>query len=416
MPRILHLLSQIPSLTGSGVFFENLVRQCAAFGYQQGAVLGLPCHLKDYPVTAIAPENVFEVLFETERLPFKIPGMSDVMPYESTVFSEMDRPAIDRYSRCFTETVAEAIASFRPDIILSNHLWLATAAAAETIEGLTPKDRRPRLYAICHGTDLRQMHLCPEIKPSVVEGCQRTSGVFSLNAHQAEAIHQLYDIAPEKIHVTGTGYDSTMFYREPVLKKSGNRKIELVYAGKLARSKGLNELIQCMNLLDPDDFRLTIAGKGHGTESDEILAAIDGAGEAIRYVGQLNQSDLATLFRQSDIFVLPSYYEGLPLVVLEALASGMAVVVNDLDGLRAWLGDTVNASGQVTYVQMPKLKGVDQCEPESSVAYRDNLALAIQACGSRVKKPAAFSKDYYTAIEERSWVNVFKRMERLFLS
>lgn len=413
MPRILHILSQIPSQTGSGVFFENLLRQCGSSGYHQAAVVGLPAHLKAYPLPGLSVENTREVLFETELLPFRIPGMSDVMPYASTVFSRMDEVAFDSYRNSFKEAVADMIHRFRPDVILSNHLWVATAAACEVIGELEEDITPPRIFAVCHGTDIRQMNLCPFIRPYVTAMCRHIDGVFSLTEHQAEIIAELYGISSERIHVTGTGYDNTVFYRCPTGEGPLHEKTELVYAGKLARSKGLNELIQAMALLDPEAFRLTIAGKGCGAEADEILAAIAAASADIRYVGQLNQKELAGLFRASDIFILPSYYEGLPLVVIESLASEMRVVVNELTGLRDWLGETINGSGRVTYVKMPALKGIDALDPEAGSTYIGALASAIKVAAGTPSLEEDEFKRYYTALEERSWVNVFRRMERL---
>ncbi len=414
MPRILHILSQIPAQTGSGIFFQNLLRQCGNSGYEQAAVVGLPADLKSYPLHGILAGNSREVLFETERLPFRIPGMSDVMPYASTVFSQMDAPSFNSYRDSFKEAAAEMIDRFRPDVILSNHLWVATAAACEAIEELGEDVKRPRIFAVCHGTDIRQMTLSPFIKPYVTAGCHHIDGVFSLTGHQAEIIPGLYGISPEKIHVTGTGYDYAVFSQNAPKDKSAHKKTELVYAGKLARSKGLNELIQAMKLLDPEKYRLTIAGKGCGTEADEIMAALEATCADIHYCGQLNQHELADLFRASDIFVLPSYYEGLPLVVIESLASGMCVVVNELDGLRDWLGETINRSGRVVYVKMPELIGIDTCDPEAETAYIQELASAIKACAQTVPQGDINLQAYYTALEERSWVNVFMRMERLF--
>lgn len=413
MQKILHILSQIPAQTGSGIFLSNLIRQCARAGYEQAAVLGLPVAMKGYHIPGISGEHIYEVLFETEQLPFKIPGMSDVMPYESSIFSKMDPQVFELYRSSFKTIIAQAVSRFRPDVVLSNHLWVATAAAQEAVEEATFETAPPKLFAVCHGTDIRQMHLSPDMGPYVRARCRKTAGIFSLNTQQAQTINRVYEVQPEKIHVTGTGYDSAVFYREPSEKEQRNKKTELVYAGKLARSKGLYELIQSMELLDAERYRLTIAGKGSGPESDEILVAAARAQADIRYIGQLAQKDLAKLFRRSDIFILPSYYEGLPLVVLEALASGLAVIVNDLDGLRDWLGEIINASGRVSYVPMPKLKGIDTCAPEAGELYIRKLASAILTFDAAKDGRENTVGDYYTAIEERSWVNVFMRMERL---
>ncbi len=417
MRKIMHILSQIPSQTGSGIFFENMIRQCNRNGYQQSVIIGLPYEMADYPIEGIEQDHIHEVLFGTEQLPFKIPGMSDVMPYQSSVFSNMSLDSFEQYRNRFKEAVAEAVLQFMPDVIISNHLWVATAAACEAVEGLHFGAVLPKTFAVCHGTDLRQMQLSPKIKPYVITGCRNLDGIFSLNRYQSALIGRLDMIEPDRIHLIGTGYDERIFYRKQVEieRKRDSKKIELVYAGKLARSKGLTELIRCMHILDPDIFRLTIAGMGSGSEADDILSAIDNTDVDIRYKGHLPQTELAELFRESDIFILPSYYEGLPLVVIEALASGMKVVVNELDGLREWLDSDINDSGRVTYVKMPKLIGLDTCDPDYAESYIRDLATAVMTCAAHGDKESANLDRYYQAIETRSWVNVFMRMERVFL-
>ncbi len=412
MSKILHVLSQIPSQTGSGVFLNNLIAQCQRAGHEQGAVIGLPVGLKDYPLSTIPRERVAEVLFETEQLPFKIPGMSDVMPYESTIFSSMDQKAILMYRNAFKNAISDMLKRFQPDVVISNHLWVATAATVEAVSERT-EGERPRIYGVCHGTDLRQMQLSPEIKPYAEKGCGRIEGAFSLNRYQLEAIHGLYGIPKNRIHIIGAGYDSALFFEDREAKEQPRDKIELVYAGKLAYSKGLKELIESMKQLDSNAFRLTIAGKGSGTEGEDILKRIEESEADISYVGQLSQGELAKLFRKSDIFVLPSFYEGLPLVVIEAMASGMKVVVNELNGLREWLGDAINHSGGIFYVSMPPLSGMDICKPSAAEVYIQTLKGAIEACSRSVESmPGRLIGRL--SVEERSWERVFKRMEQVF--
>ena len=78
------------------------------------------------------------------------------------------------------------------------------------------------------------------------------------------------------------------------------------------------------------------------------------------YYGAVTQDVLGDIFRKHEVFVLPSYYEGLPLVVLESLACGMRVVVNEFPALIELLSGTINESGWVEYVKQPRLENIDQ--------------------------------------------------------
>lgn len=433
MSRILHILSQIPSQTGSGVFFDNISSQAKACGHEQAAVIGLPASLKEYPFLCRSHTQIYPVLFETAELPFKIPGMSDVMPYDSTHFSEMTVSEIDIYKCQFKSVLSKAIEAFSPDVILSNHLWVATAVAAELLEEMKSRTEdnllgdhparplnghffRPQLYAICHGTDLRQNRLSPNIRPYVEAQMPKLSGVFGLHRQQILEIQQLYGLPPERLFLSGSGYNAHYFHKADKPSRS-SAKTELIYVGKLAYSKGVMALIQTLSLLDASQFRLTIVGKGSGPEAEAIFQAISENEQLdIFYAGYLDQATLADCFRAADIFVLPSFYEGLPLVVIEALASGLRVVVNELNGLREWLGDEINQSGLIAYVPMPELEGVDQCKKAAEEPYVKALATAIMDCSKNLVSESPSSLDPYKVIEERSWEKVFKKMETVFLS
>ena len=83
--RILTITAQKPNSTGSGVYLTELVKNFAKNGHKQAALAGV------YREDQVEfPEGVrfYPVYFQTEELPFPIPGMSDEMPYESTVYGQ----------------------------------------------------------------------------------------------------------------------------------------------------------------------------------------------------------------------------------------------------------------------------------------------------------------------------------------
>ena len=89
--KILHVLTQLPAKTGSGVYFTNLIDSLDNMGYENAAVFGTE-KIYDNQVTA---EILKPVYYNTEDMPFRICGMSDQMPYDSTVYSEMSEEQID---------------------------------------------------------------------------------------------------------------------------------------------------------------------------------------------------------------------------------------------------------------------------------------------------------------------------------
>ena len=57
---------------------------------------------------------------------------------------------------------------------------------------------------------------------------------------------------------------------------------------------------------------------------------------------------------QSDVFVLPSFYEGLPLVIIEALACGTYVICTDLPGIRNWIDQNLPDNGKISWIKAGK--------------------------------------------------------------
>jgi len=101
------------------------------------------------------------------------------------------------------------------------------------------------------------------------------------------------------------------------------------------------------------------------------LAAFDASGFGPTH------PQLAEEMNASDVFVLPSFYEGLPLVLIEAMACGIRAICTDLPGIRPWLNRAVPGNG-VLFVEPPEMRNEDEATPESLPAFERRLAAAIQ--------------------------------------
>ena len=96
--RILNITAQKPDSTGSGIYLSELVRELEKEGHTQAVIAGV------YPEDEILlPPDVerFFVYFHTEELPFAIAGMSDEMPYESTVYRTMTEEMTEQFMTAF---------------------------------------------------------------------------------------------------------------------------------------------------------------------------------------------------------------------------------------------------------------------------------------------------------------------------
>ena len=137
---------------------------------------------------------------------------------------------------------------------------------------------------------------------------------------------------PEKnIHVIPNGIDPALFSHPSSDTKLNNR----IIVGMVARfslEKGHQYLIRAIdNLVRKGmDIELRLAGEGALLNDCIKLAQELNLSHRIRFVGLIEE--IHTFYRQLDIFVLPSLYEGLPNVVLEAMATGLPVVATSVDG------------------------------------------------------------------------------------
>lgn len=100
--------------------------------------------------------------------------------------------------------------------------------------------------------------------------------------------------------------------------------------------KGTSELIRAIRMLKNRgiSIRVRFAGEDRGGRWDEIIryARILGVEDNIEYVGFLNRDELGRFLEESDIFVLPTRAEGLPRVIIEAIAKGLPVVTTPVSG------------------------------------------------------------------------------------
>lgn len=135
------------------------------------------------------------------------------------------------------------------------------------------------------------------------------------------------------IDIIYNGINSEKF--SPALKNEKGRKNILVVS-RLIRRKGLEYMIAALPFIlkSHSEVKLTIAGEGNLKEELETLAGKLGVLDNISFSGRVEHDRLPELYRDSDIFVLPSLWEGMSNSVLEALASGLPVVVTDTGGTK----------------------------------------------------------------------------------
>jgi glycosyltransferase involved in cell wall biosynthesis len=110
--------------------------------------------------------------------------------------------------------------------------------------------------------------------------------------------------------------------------------IRLLFVGWLERDKGIFELLEaCQQLSRERQFTLDIAGEGRASEEARELVSRYGLTEVVRFRGWLRPRDLRRALADADVFVLPSWGEGLPNAMVEAMAARLAVVVTSVGAI-----------------------------------------------------------------------------------
>lgn len=400
--KVLHVLSQRPSMTGSGITLDAIVRHAAARGWEQRVIVGVPAGEEVPSVGALAADRIHALEFGGEDLPFPVPGMSDVMPYDSTRFSSMDQIDMELYLGTFGGHIERIIEDDVPDLIHSHHLWLLSAIM---------KDVAPDIPVVthCHATGFRQMELCPDLAEGVVEGCARNERFAVLHDEHAAKLSEILGVPPERIRVVGAGYRDDVFSLEQAGEDRGKA---LVYVGKYSRAKGLPWLLDAFDILrgSVPDATLHVAGGGSGPESDDLLARMESQ-SGVTVHGMLDQASLASLMRRCAVCVLPSFYEGLPLALVEALACGCRLVSTDLPGIRTQLFP--HLSFAMDMVPTPRLESVDEPREEDLSGFTSDLASALlKALDAPSMEPEGHAMR--EALDRFTWRAVFEKVERIW--
>ncbi len=133
------------------------------------------------------------------------------------------------------------------------------------------------------------------------------------------------------------------------------------------------------------------------------------------FLGALSQAELSHVFRSSRVFVLSSFYEGLPLVLLEALACGCRVVTTDLPGLDTWLPKAIQDTGIVERVRLPRLIRVDEPHPSDIPEFVSRLASAISRQLHRsICTETNWAACVMPCIAPMSWERIFDNMSKIY--
>jgi glycosyltransferase involved in cell wall biosynthesis len=166
---------------------------------------------------------------------------------------------------------------------------------------------------------------------------RRAAAVLCISASTASAVRAL-GVAAERVEVVLPGVDVDRIARAAaaVPREAGR----LLFVGRLEAEKGALDAVAVMTALAARDPGVRGVVVGEGAQLDRVRAAAAAAGSGrITVLGPVGEARLLDEYGRASIVLVPSAYEGLGLVALEALGAGAAVCGYDVTGLRDAVGD-----------------------------------------------------------------------------
>lgn len=159
----------------------------------------------------------------------------------------------------------------------------------------------------------------------ISEFCRAQAMAFSDRAHW------------DKLHIVHCAVDPARYDPAP---RAGAP--HLLFVGRLAAVKGVPVLFEALERLDIPGLRVTLIGDGPERAGLEREAAERGLADVVDFAGYRNQTEVAEALRETDALVLPSFAEGVPVVLMEAMAAARPVVTTRIAGVPELVEDRVS--------------------------------------------------------------------------
>lgn len=119
-----------------------------------------------------------------------------------------------------------------------------------------------------------------------------------------------------------------------IARHAKRETVELLFLGIVGRRKGVYDLLEAFAAARAKypSLQLTIAGNGE-IDQARSAATTTGIADSVRFTGWLDDEEKNVLLKNSDICVLPSYNEGLPISILEAMSWGLPIITTDVGAI-----------------------------------------------------------------------------------
>ena len=260
--------------------------------------------------------------------------------------------------------LARRIAQFRPDVV-NLHYPRGQTLYFEKLRHVFGY----RIVLSFHNSDLHEAS--SSVRARLPGWLRGADGVTVVSKELAGGLAAIAPDVPVEIIQNGV---NTRFWTPG--RHDRNDPHLIAAAGRLLPLKGFDILLRAMAMPAAAEARLIIAGQGNERANLEQQIRDLGLEDRVQLAGRFDRSQLLGLFRKAGLFVLPSRREGMPLVLFEAMATGLPVVATTVGGVPQVMADGV---GELIQAEDP-----------------DALARAI---GSRIGRPEVLAQEGERALE-----------------
>lgn len=160
---------------------------------------------------------------------------------------------------------------------------------------------------------------------------RHADAVAVLSTEDAAFVHSALQVAPERVHVLFNGVEQHLLD----IEWQPSERPQLLFLGTWISRKGTELLTQVFRQLRTSYPWLEMCLAGTGLPAHKVLAPFsEEERRAVTVLPKVGRGEIARILGRDQIFVLPSYFEGMPLSLLEAMAAGLPCVTSDTCGMR----------------------------------------------------------------------------------
>ncbi|HEU5135144.1 MAG TPA: glycosyltransferase family 4 protein [Steroidobacteraceae bacterium] len=227
-------------------------------------------------------------------------------------------------------TLARTLDGIDPAIVHIHFASRGSTLRKMILANMVLRARRP-LILHAHGAGFDQFHrgLPAPVRSFVSRTLQQASVLIALSSQWRDFYVHECEVSPSQVVVL----PNPVRVPARVTDRSGRAEVQFLHLGRLGRRKGGYDLMNAFAAL-PESLRararLVLAGDGDVEGMRKLAAPF---GDRVRVLSWIDANERDRLLAESDVFVLPSYAEGVPMSLLEAMAAGLPSITTPVGGI-----------------------------------------------------------------------------------